>query len=325
MKKILYLIAFLGFSGVCLAQQAVQFSQYMLNPYQYNVAHAGLENSLIATLGVRKQWLNLNNSPSSQNLTVHLPFYFLKGGIGLSVENDVLGVTNNARITASYNFIYPISEKVNLSLGLGGGFAQHRVDGAELRTSDGTYEPSAFDHKDPILLASNQSAINPTFQAGIVLQVDLLKIGLSGINLLENTYELESTDNNITFTDKRQFFANLSYDYPVNSFLSLMPSILLKTDLTEQQIDYSIVVRIDDKYLLGGSYRGLNGNTQDAVAILAGIKFNSNLTLSYSYDLGLSALKTVQTGSHEILLSYDLNKKIGAGKLPNIIYNPRFL
>jgi len=325
MKKYLYLIVFFGIITNCIGQQAVQYSQYMLNPYQFNVAHAGLENSLVATLAVRKQWLNLNNSPSSQNLTLHLPFYFLKGGIGMSIENDVLGVTNNSRLTVSYNYIHPITEKIKLSVGLGGGFAQHRVDGSKLRTSDGTYEPSAFDHKDPILLASNQSAISPTFQAGVILQVDRLKLGLSGINLLENTYDLESIDRNVIFTDRRQFFANVVYDYSINPSLSLMPSILLKTDLIEQQIDYTLVVHIEDKYLLGGSYRGLNGDTQDAVAILAGIKLKENFTLSYSYDLGLSDLKSVQSGSHEMLITYDLNKNIGAGRLPNIIYNPRFL
>lgn len=325
MKKFLFLPIFLILTSNCFAQQAIQFSQYMLNPYQFNVAHAGLENSLIATLDIRKQWLNLSNSPSSQNLTLHLPFYFLRGGIGLSVENDDLGVTNNSRITASYNFIYPISEKTNLSVGVGGGFAQHRVSGSDLRTSDGSYEPSAFDHKDPILLATNQSAISSTFQAGIILEMSELKIGLSGINLLENSFQLESTDGDVLFTQKRQFFGNVSYDYYVNPFLSLMPSILLKSDLVEQQIDYSLLVRIDDKYILGGSYRGLSGNSQDAIAILAGIKINDHITLSYSYDLGLSNLKTVQTGSHEVLLKYDLNKKIGGGKLPNIIYNPRFL
>ncbi len=325
MKKYLFFFVIINFSLDCFAQQAIQFSQYMLNPYQFNVAQAGLENSLIATLAIRKQWLNLNNSPSSQNLTLHLPFYFLKGGIGLSVENDDIGVTNNSRITASYNFIYPISEKTFLSLGVGGGFSQHRVDGSAFRTSDGNYEPSAFDHKDPILSTSNQSAVSPTFQAGLVLQVENLKIGLSGINLLENSFELESIDGNIQFFQRRQFFANLVYDYSVNSVLSLLPSILFKTDLIEQQIDYSVLATIDDKYILGGSYRGFESKSQDAIAILVGIKFNEHITLSYSYDLGLSNLKTVHTGSHEILVKYDLNKKIGGGKLPNIIYNPRFL
>jgi hypothetical protein len=32
----------------------------------------------------------------------------------------------------------------------------------------------------------------------------------------------------------------------------------------------------------------------------------------------------VQTGSHEILLQYNLGQSFGKGKLPPIIYNPRF-
>jgi hypothetical protein len=47
--------------------------------------------------------------------------------------------------------------------------------------------------------------------------------------------------------------------------------------------------------------------------------------LGYSYDLTRSSLNTVSNGSHELLLRYQLDKPVGQGQPPPIIYNPRSL
>jgi hypothetical protein len=39
----------------------------------------------------------------------------------------------------------------------------------------------------------------------------------------------------------------------------------------------------------------------------------------------MSGLQEVTDGSHEVMLNFNLNKPIGKGKPPKIIYNPRFL
>jgi hypothetical protein len=100
---------------------------------------------------------------------------------------------------------------------------------------------------------------------------------------------------------------------------------LLKSDLVETQIEFSTIARYNDNIFGGVSFRGYNSNSFDAVVILAGYKLNENLTLSYAYDITLSGLSEVSRGSHEIMLNYNLNKNIGKGRLPKIIYNPRFL
>ena len=56
-----------------------------------------------------------------------------------------------------------------------------------------------------------------------------------------------------------------------------------------------------------------------------GWKANENVMIAYSYDVPLSALSTVNTGSHEIMINYNLNKVIGNPLPARIIYNPRFL
>jgi hypothetical protein len=89
-------------------------------------------------------------------------------------------------------------------------------------------------------------------------------------------------------------------------------------------MDFTTVVRYNDNIMIGTSFRGYNAQTVDAVVVMAGIKVTSDVTLAYSYDLPLSGLSVTNSGSHEVMLNYNLNREIGGGRLPKIIYNPRF-
>jgi Type IX secretion system membrane protein PorP/SprF len=105
---------------------------------------------------------------------------------------------------------------------------------------------------------------------------------------------------------------------------SIHPSVLIKSDAIQTQMDFSTFVRYNDNIFLGATFRGYNKNSQDAIAAFGGLNLNSKLKLAYSYDITLSPLKTVTQGTHEIVLQYNLGKEFGKGKLPPIIYNPRF-
>ncbi len=306
------------------SQQSAQYSLYALNPYSFNSAYAGMENSLIVTADVRKQWIGIDGSPSNQSLNFHLPLYFLSGGIGFQIENDQLGASRNSRFLASYNYFFEINEQSKLSIGINGGIVQHSYDGSVLRSSDGNYEPGAINHNDEILSSISQSAISPNFGAGLMFQYDQVFVGVSTDNVLESQVDF-SGDFQTTFQRNRHYYGFIKYDLEINDFIGLSPSLLYKSDFTESQVEINLLTELDQKFYLGAGYRGVSKNATDAVIIMGGIKLNDHFTIVYSYDLGLSELKNVQNGSHEFLVKYDLNKKIGGGYLPNIIYNPRFL
>ena len=312
-------------SFALLAQQSVQQSMYMLNPYQFNEAFAGTENSLIITADIRKQWTNLEGSPGSQNLTAHLPLYFLKGGIGFQLENDELGATRNTSFKASYNYIHTLGEKTSISIGASAGIIQQSYDGSILRSPDGDYEPGAFNHNDLLLSTLNQNAVTSTFGAAVLFQMADLDVGLSANNLTESSFEFQTEDLATSFQQQRHYAIHAGYNLEINDFVSLRPTVLLRSDLAENQIDLNLLATLDQKFLLGGGIRGIQGPENDAAVIIVGIELNENFTLAYSYDIGLSSLNSIQNGSHEFLIRYDLNKKLGGGYPPSIKYNPRFL
>ena len=61
------------------------------------------------------------------------------------------------------------------------------------------------------------------------------------------------------------------------------------------------------------------------LAVIGGFKLSENISFVYAYDLSLSKLKNFNNGSHEVMIRYNLNKPIGKGVPPPIIYNPRSL
>ena len=327
MRRNITLFLLLLFFSVAQAQQATQYSLYMLNKYNFNPAYAGLDNSLSITGVYRKQWVDLPGSPESQNLTAHMPVYILGGGIGINIENDFIGAERTTSAQLSYNYWMPLNKTSLLSIGIGGGLVQKSLDGAELRAPEGEYDPTEpiIEHNDGRLPTSMVNTIVPTVSAGIYLQTEKLDIGISANNLIESTANLDFQDNTTDIQLKRNYFFIFAYSFEIGNTLTLHPSLFAKSDFNEHQVEISTILRYNDNIFGGASFRGYNSKSIDAVVLIAGFKLNEKVSFGYAYDLTLSDLSNVSRGSHEIILNYNLNKPIGAGVPPNIIYNPRFL
>jgi len=309
------------FSVSALCQQAAQYTLYTWNPLHWNPAYAGLDHSLSATALFRKQWTNLQGAPVSQNLNVHLPLYYLGGGVGLNIENDVLGAEQITSAELSYNYQLNFGSSI-FSMGLGGGLVQRTLDGTKLRTPDGQYnEPGAPDHQDDLLPLGRESAMAPAIHAGIYYQSERWEAGLSVKNITESKVSLPS----IQLQQKRHYFFTFSYHIDVSEKLTLTPSVMVRSDAVETQTDFSLTGKINGNIFLGLSFRGYDSKSIDAAAILAGFRLSEKTTFIYAYDMTLSGLRTISNGSHEVGLRYNLNKPVGKGRLPRIIYNPRSL
>ena len=309
---------------VLSAQQAVQYSLYQLNPFQYNPGYAGLSNSLEATGVFRKQWTNLIGSPTSQNVNVHLPWYYLSGGVGLSIDNDVVGAERNTSVSLTYAYNRTVGNGF-LSLGVSGGLQQKSLDGSLLLAPGGIYEGGSIDHRDALLNNTQGSDLQPTLHAGIFYKGESLRIGASVQHINEPTVTLDGT-NPTAVQFLRTYFVNASYRIPINDAWAVTPSALTKSDAIQTIVEVMTLVDYEERIFGGVSYRGFgNSNSLDAIVLLAGLDINENFRLAYGYDIGVSQLNTTHNGSHEVMLRYNLNKVIGAGKLPPIIYQPRFL
>ena len=82
------------------------------------------------------------------------------------------------------------------------------------------------------------------------------------------------------------------------SELDLEGNLLLRTDLKLLSADINVRAIWDDMI-----YGGLTFRPSDAVALMAGVQWNS-FTFGYSYDITLNRLSSISAGSHEILIKY---------------------
>ncbi len=307
-----------------LAQQAPQYSLFLLNPYAYNPACAGLENSLVATGVYRQQWSGLNGAPETQHLNIHLPLLMLSSGVGLKLENDVIGAHRTTMAVLSYSLQKELGREVRLAAGVSGGYLQYALDGAKLRAPEGSYEPSGiFLHNDPLLPEGKVTTGAPVIEAGLYFQWKALALGVATQPIFAPVLEAGASG---TFRLKpvQHFLATVSYQVDITNDLSVKPALLLKSDITVTQAEISTLFRWRGNIFAGASYRGMTASARDAFVLLGGLRLNERTTLAYSFDIPLSALQAANRGSHELLLRYELNKPIGAGKLPPVIYNPRF-
>jgi hypothetical protein len=71
-----------------------------------------------------------------------------------------------------------------------------------------------------------------------------------------------------------------------------------------KQLSFDLTARVEWQKMLWGavSYR-----FQDAIGIMIGYSFDETLFFGYAYDIGISAIRKYESGSHEIMIGYRFN------------------
>ncbi len=320
-----------GFSIVCVlllcaavanAQQIPQYTMNMFDKYRSNPAYGGMEATLHATLTVKSQWESFPGAPKFQNVSVHAPFYRAMGGVGMQIYHDALGVEETYGFQASYNYVYESAVGL-FSGGIYLGLIQKRLDGSRLRAPGGLYEGFLIQHNDPILSNTLGNAIGSTLGAGLYFANDFLEAGISVDHLPAQTLMLNNEEmTNVTL--RRHWSGFVEYTYVFSELLEIKPSVFVKTDGTQLQLDFGARGVYQGIYLGGVSLRGYSRRTIDALAFFAGVKVSPQITIAYGYDATLSGLRDFSEGTHEFMLTYNLGKPVGVGRPERIIYNPRF-
>jgi type IX secretion system PorP/SprF family membrane protein len=305
------------------AQQRSLYSQWLLNPFAYNPACAGTEVSLVASLIYRSQWVDLPGAPETQQLNAHLPIHRFNSGVGLRLERDVIGPHQTTLALLAYNYQFELGTRYRLIFGVSGGYQQYVLDGTALRTPNGQYADQTLQHNDPFLTEGRVTAGSGVVEAGVwfdggdwnigaALQpaaTPALRVNGNGLYALQPTAHLLVQSN---------------YRWAINDNVMLQPGILLHSDWKKVQAEVAVMTHLNQKYLALLAWRGYSGKSRDAFILGAGLNINDRTTALYSFDIPQSALSSVQRGSHELTLRYRLNTPIGVGKLPPIIYNPRY-
>jgi len=304
-----------------VGQQIDPYSLVLFTPFQYNPAFAGLEEKISLQGSFRDQWLKVPGNPSSRYFLADAPIPALGSGVGIKIQEDQFGASKQLSVGLNWSFSKSINKNSLIAIGLGINNVRYRLNGSVLRTPGGNYSSTSIDHQDNLLSNGEIALSGVSYEGGVYLKTNFFEAGISGANLLPTA--LNGENFGITLLPHYTFSSRAFL--PVNTQLIIQPGILLRVVSGLLQLDSYVLGNFKEKFTLGAGLRGYSPNTLDGLMVLAGIQVAENISFNYTYTIPLSAIRTATSGSHELMIRYTINQKLGKGILPPIIYNPRNL
>ena len=298
MKRISILIFTICFVGLIKAQQLPQITQYMNNNYVINPAVAGMYDYYQVNTTIRNQWLGMNEGPRTSVISIYGK-HSDNVGLGGTVYNDVAGPTSRVGGSASYTYTLQLTQKMNLSLALQGGFTQFKIIKENIPVKD---------QNDPLILGNDVVRTLPDATFGINISGNKWYIGAAIPQLLSS--ELNLMDDNFariydTISQNGKLANHIyvlgSYTYDINTVISIEPCFFLRSVVgAKTQMDFGLKSEYKDMFWLGMNYK-IN-NDLSSLATLLGYNINNRFNIGYSYGIPSSATSNYHSGSHEFML-----------------------
>ena len=306
MKKILLItiLAFI-FSQMGYSQQLPMYSQYMNNKFLLNPAVAGSQEYIPIRLTARQQWVGIDDAPSTQALSGNFLLGNKNMGVGGYVFSDRFGIDSKVGVQASYAYI--------LDLGLWDSKLAFGVSFMAFQYSFNTTNTIVADQNDPSVAYANESVFIPDANFGFYWHNDKFFFGASGNQLIEYKVKFEGLDASENKLE-RHYFVMAGYKFKIADQFELEPSSMLKiTGTAPLNIDLNLRATIMKHYWVGASYRsGIPFETGNSIVAMLGINIK-HIVFGYAFDYSFSNLNNYTSGSHEIMIGYNLGEKVKKG------------
>ncbi len=295
MKKInLILSVLLMFSGMLYSQQDIQATQYMYHMNVLNPAYAGARETLSINFLGRTQWVGIDGAPETATFSIHAPFK-KNVGLGLSVVYDQLGPVKESNIFVDFSYTIDVTDFSKLAFGVKGGVTSHVINRDLLFT---------LDPDDQLLINAGENKLSPNFGVGVFYYTSKYYIGLSVPNILKSKYYKDKKGYVSNANETAHYFLTSGYVFEISESLDLKPSVMVKATFgAPVSIDLSVNALIYSKLEFGLSYR-----LDDSVSAMVGFNISPDVRLGYAYDYTLSDLGNYNSGSHEIMLLFDVRR-----------------
>lgn len=314
-RFIIHIIFVLGISSTALCQQDAElhFSHFIFNNLIINPAYAGKSNDIAFGAFYRNQWTGFEGAPVTQTFSIHSPIPTKNIGIGFHAINDKIGLER--RLALMFSGGYHIHMKTSvLSMGLSGGIKQFSIDKNELDLESSQVDP---------VFANINSVMVPNFTYGMHWRTKEMFVAFSINNLSQPTLKYNGA---IKSRLNRHYYLKLGYNYDINKTTSLRPMVLAKYEVNSPfQVYMNCLMDFQKAYWAGVGYR-----TGDAASVMVGAHLNKIkqlglkqlISFGYAFDWTINGLPQYNSGSHEIMLLYDIHLKT-KGHRPKFDYKSR--
>ena len=294
-RRLILVGLLLNFAGEIKAQYDPSFSHYFDMETSFNPASAGKQPKINVTAAYAMDMAGFEHNPQTAYAAADMPFYALRSyhGAGVLFMNDRLGLFTHMRLSAQYAYKFKLLGG-QMSVGLQAGLISEKLDGSKADLADSG---------DPAFNSAQLSGNAVDLGAGIYYT---LKDFYAGISVQHITSPLVKLGDNNELPIDKTYYLSGGYNIKLhNPFLTIKPSVLVKTDMVAWRADVTgrLVYTHDDKLLYGG----LSYSPTNSVTMLIGGSFHG-VVLGYSYEFYTSGLNP-GNGSHELFVGYqqDIN------------------
>lgn len=289
-KKIFTAITMLSVCSA-LAQQDPQYTQYMYNTLSVNSAYAGSLGHLAITGIYRTQWVGLEGAPSTQSFTLDTPIG-KNVGLGLSVVSEEIGPSEEQYIDANFSYTIQSGQTHKLSFGIKGGGRVINIDWTK-----GSYRDPDVQFRENIT-----NKFLPVVGAGLYWHGERDYIGLAVPNFMtKERYDYDDIAEDL-MNERIHVYLIGGIVFDLSAHTKFKPAALLKYVAGAPLIaDISANFMFNNAFTLGVAYR-----TSDSVSALASLQITPQFNVGYSYDYTTTELQNYNSGTHEIMLRFEL-------------------
>ena len=294
MKKILFTTLIMVFALIdANAQQDPHYTQYMYNMNVINPAYAGSKENLSFGLLYRKQWVEIEDAPTTFSFSGSLPVG-KNVGVGLSIISDKIGPVEENNIYGDFSYTLNLGGEHKLAFGLKAGATLHQV-GLYSDIGNGNVP----DPNDPAFAEdTNNTFLN--IGAGLFYYTNKYYLAFSVPNMLKSKH-LDYNGRKFG-SEATHYFLTGGYVFDLSPSLKFKPFAMVKSAVKAPvSFDVSTNFLYNEKFEIGATYR-----YQDSFGLMVNYGITPNLRIGYAYDHIISDLKVTTSSSHEVILLFDL-------------------
>ncbi len=294
MNRILIIaLVLVTFSIKLQAQQDPHYTQYMYNMNVINPAYAGSKENLSIGMLYRKQWVEIEDAPTTATFSGHAPVG-KNVGLGLSVISDKIGPVEENNIYGDFSYTLQLGGEHKLAFGLKAGLTLHQVG---LFTDINHTLP---DQNDPAF-AENTSNSYFNLGSGLFYYTNKYYLALSVPNMMKSKH-LDFNGREFG-SEVSHYFVTGGYVFDVSENIKFKPFFMMKSAFNAPtSLDLSTNFLFNQKFEAGITYR-----LEDSFGAMINYAISPNVKLGYAYDHIVSDLNVTTPSSHEIVLLFDLN------------------
>jgi type IX secretion system PorP/SprF family membrane protein len=265
----------------------------MYNMNVINPAYAGSKENLSIGMLYRKQWVEIEDAPTTATFSGHAPVG-KNVGLGLSVISDKIGPVEENNIYGDFSYTLQLGGEHKLAFGLKAGLTLHQVG----LFSDINH--TLPDQNDPAF-AENTSNSYFNLGSGLFYYTNKYYLALSVPNMMKSKH-LDFNGREFG-SEVSHYFITGGYVFDVSENIKFKPFFMMKSAFNAPtSLDLSTNFLFNEKFEAGVTYR-----LEDSFGAMINYAISPNVKLGYAYDHIVSDLNVTTPSSHEIVLLFDLN------------------